>query len=225
MINDVRERGRFPGGPLGLAQEERGTTRPPETKLRRHMANRNYDKQRHIEWLRDAFQSHQKALVAYACRMLNGDLDRAEEAVQETFLRLCREQREEVDGHLRAWLFTVCRSRVIDMQRRENMRLATTASASEFEGFQMGRSGSTRASSSDLPETIVERGEAHALLARLIQGLPFQQRELLHLKVQGELTYREIAEATGLTVSNVGYHLHQAMLTLRAELQRVERSS
>ena len=99
-----------------------------------------------------------------------------------------------------------------------------TASAGDFEGIQMGRLGSTRASSSDLPETIVERGETHALLARLIQGLPFQQRELLHLKVQGQLTYREIAEATGLTVANVGYHLHQAMLTLRAEMQRVERA-
>ncbi len=224
MINDVRESGRFPGGLLCLASDERGKTCLLETKPRHFMAIRKYDKQRHIEWLRDAFQSHQQDLVAYACRMLNGDLDRAEEAVQETFLRLCREQRDEVDGHLRAWLFTVCRSRVIDMQRRENLRLAATASASDFEGMQVDRLGNTRASSSELPEAIVERGETHALLARLIQGLPFQQRELLHLKVQGQLTYREIAEATGLTVSNVGYHLHQAMLTLRTELQRVERS-
>ena len=60
---------------------------------------------------------YERPLLAYACRMLGGDWQGAQDAVQETFLRLCRENREKIESRVAAWLFSVCRSRVIDMQR------------------------------------------------------------------------------------------------------------
>ena len=49
-------------------------------------------------------------LVRYAAR-ITGDVERGRDVVQDAFLRLCREDRAKVDGHLAEWLFTVCRRR------------------------------------------------------------------------------------------------------------------
>ena len=51
-----------------------------------------------------------------------------------------------------------------------------------------------------------------------IDRLPSRYRELLLLKVQEEKSYREIAQITGHTVTNVGFLLHRAMKELSLRL-------
>ena len=55
-----------------------------------------------------------------------------------------------------------------------------------------------------------------------LAALPEKQRELVRLKYDGELSYKEIAEVTGLSVSNVGFILHGALAQLREALAREE---
>ena len=50
---------------------------------------------------------NERVLTAFAARLLRGDRERARDAVQEIFLRLCR--RDDLDGVDRAWLFTATR--------------------------------------------------------------------------------------------------------------------
>lgn len=65
-----------------------------------------------LAWIGAILEKHEGPLTRYAAR-ITGDLDRARDAVQETFLRLCSEDPAEVDGHLAQWLYTVCRSRAL----------------------------------------------------------------------------------------------------------------
>lgn len=164
-------------------------------------------------WLRDVFQAHQQMLLAYAMRMTGGRREWAEEAVQETFLRLCGQARESVDDHLKAWLFKVCRSRIIDMQRTNH----ATNSVAAFPSSQLGNAVDPY-DPTDSPEAQFQRSEETQRLRELIEQLPQRQRELLHLKIHGQLSYRDMAEASGISVSNVGFLLHQAMRTLRDKL-------
>ncbi|MCG8648303.1 MAG: sigma-70 family RNA polymerase sigma factor, partial [Pirellulales bacterium] len=55
-------------------------------------------------------QRYERPLLAYAHRMLGGDWQGAQDAVQETFLRLCRQDRQKIESRVAAWLFSVCRS-------------------------------------------------------------------------------------------------------------------
>ena len=55
-------------------------------------------------------------------------------------------------------------------------------------------------------------------LAGMVDHLSPRQQEVLRLRMQAGLSYREIAEVTGLTVSNVGFHLHAAVRNLRDSL-------
>ena len=50
---------------------------------------------------------------------LTGDLERARDVVQETFLRLAVQQPSSVDGHLAEWLYRVCRQRALDVCRKD----------------------------------------------------------------------------------------------------------
>ena len=49
----------------------------------------------------------------------------------------------------------------------------------------------------------------------LLSDLPDNQREVIRLKVQGGMSYQEISDLTGLSVSNVGYWLHTGLKSIR----------
>jgi RNA polymerase sigma-70 factor (ECF subfamily) len=83
------------------------------------------------EGLRAAYSAHGGELYGFARRALDDD-GRAEEAVQETFLRAWRAA-DRFDPHiasLRAWLFSICRNVIIDATRARACRpLSGAASA------------------------------------------------------------------------------------------------
>jgi RNA polymerase sigma-70 factor (ECF subfamily) len=72
------------------------------------------------DWLAERFESHRGRLRAVAYRML-GSLTEAEDAVQETWLRLSRSDTREVDN-LGGWLTTVTARICLDMLRSRRVR-------------------------------------------------------------------------------------------------------
>ena len=71
------------------------------------------------DWIRSALAQYEGALTRYATH-LTGDVERARDVVQDTFLRLCSQKPSRVRDHLAQWLFTVCRNRALDVLRKDN---------------------------------------------------------------------------------------------------------
>src|SRR4030095_3702150 len=69
-------------------------------------------------WIAEALDRHEKHLVRYATSIL-GDMERAREVGQETFLPLCQENPASIGSHLAQWLFTVCRNLAFDVRKKE----------------------------------------------------------------------------------------------------------
>ena len=156
----------------------------------------------------DALHRFEAPLLRYARRIL-GDLERARDVVQDTFLRLCREDPARVDGHLAQWLFTVCRNRALDVQRREGrLRRLDEAELSE------------QPSSEPTPARRLEGQETLEQVRAVLATLPGSQREVLHLKFQEHLSYQEIATVTGLTVNHVGVLVHNGLKAIRTRVDR-----
>lgn len=66
-----------------------------------------------------------------------------------------------------------------------------------------------------------EKAEAHDQqdhLLKIVDALPSHQREVVQLRFQGGLAYKEIAEVTGHSTSYVGVLLHDAIASLRQQL-------
>lgn len=72
------------------------------------------------------------------------------------------------------------------------------------------------------PAALLEDREASGCVLRLLATLPEKQQEVLRLKFQGGLSYKEIAGVLGLSVSNVGFLIHTAIASLRERLRGAE---
>ena len=154
------------------------------------------------DWVIEALDAHEQPLLRYA-KWLLGDPDSARDVVQETFLRLCREDPVRLGDHLAPWLFTVCRNLATDTRKKA----ARMASLDETE--------LTVAADLD------QRHDARAALGQVLNvldTLPRNQREVVYLKFQGGLSYKEISAVTGLSVSNVGFLLHTAVRAIRSRV-------
>src|SRR5262245_6091657 len=126
--------------------------------------------------VRALIDRYERSLSQYASRLL-GDPELARDVVQECFLRLVREHPEGGEGELRSWLYTVVRNLAFDQLRAR--RRMTTQGHAEVEAAP---------SSEDLFEAREEQSRTLALLATL----PKNQQEVLRLKFQAGLSYKEI---------------------------------
>ncbi len=68
------------------------------------------------------------------------------------------------------------------------------------------------------PGDSVERDDSFAAVTRVMKLLPKNQQEVIRLKFQHGLSYKEISVVTNLTVTNVGFLIHTGLKSLRERL-------
>ena len=172
-------------------------------------------------WIRAALDTHERSLVAYAAR-LTGNVESGRDVVQETFLRLVREERSEVEPRLKAWLFAVCRNRALDVRAKERpMHALSSLSSNEREPVR------EPVDPTPDPATRAVDAESAGAALRLVRELPDDLREVVELKFQHGLSYREIAGVTEHPIGQVSWLIHRAMKTLRERMaseRRVEKA-
>ncbi|GAA0900511.1 sigma-70 family RNA polymerase sigma factor [Virgisporangium aurantiacum] len=150
---------------------------------------------------------HRHALRDYLTKLLLGDVQLAEDLVQETFLRAWRHLREKVDidpDAFRPWLYTVGRRLVVDHLRARRARPAELMV-------------------DDLSKLSVAADPIGEMLAvgALRDALADLRRD--HLEVLIELHFRghspaQVAERLGIPVGTVKSRAFYAMRALRAKL-------
>ncbi len=164
------------------------------------------------EWVAHVYARLEVPLVTYV-RRICGDWETARDVVQEAFVKLCQQAWPDIEPHATAWLYRTCRNRAIDLTRREG-RMSMVHGGTDVSSLQ-DRAGSQ-------PDEQASHGEQIERMRTQVFGLPDQQQEILRLRLHDGLSYKQIAEVTGLTVTNVGYHLHQAIASLRVRMQAAE---
>ena len=158
------------------------------------------------EIINRALERFERPLISHA-KAITGDLESARDAVQETFLRLSRQDVTALEPRLAPWLFFVCRNCALD-HRRKIVRFSEEPIDEE--------------SVSEAPSPAAEAvaSEEGAMLRHLVAQLPRQQRELVNLKFEAGLSYKEMSETLRISVSHVGVQLHDALQTLRTQWTR-----
>lgn len=156
--------------------------------------------------VRTALRQYEGPLTRYAAQ-ITGDVERARDVVQDVFVKLCGVEPEQLEGRMGEWLFTVCRNRALDVQRKEKRMMPL--GDIELEA-QESREPS--------PAAAAEQRESAGQVSRILASLPDSQQEVVRLKFQNGLSYREISRITNLTVTNVGFLLHTALKTIRSQM-------
>lgn len=165
-----------------------------------------------LQWVEAAVAQFEGPLTSYATRLVGND--RARDVVQDTFLKLCAQPREEIEERLGAWLFAVCRNRALDILRRDKRSRPLESGVED-----------RRASPEPMPSELTELKEETRVALEFLLELPPKQQEVIRLKFKHGLSYREISEVTRLSVSNVGYLIHIGLKTIRLRMNRIEMSA
>ena len=154
-----------------------------------------------VAWVTAALEQFETRLTRYAER-LTGNAHSARDVVQHAFLKLCDQRVADVDD-VRAWLFTVCHHRAMDL-RRSSGRAEPLADADAV---------LDPAHDTD-PAEQLEAKDLHQKLQSLVDELPDSQRDVVHLWSEG-FEYCEISGITGHTENYIRVLMHRGLHALR----------
>ncbi|MEP4079372.1 RNA polymerase sigma factor [Haloferula sp.] len=155
------------------------------------------------QFIEQAMADYESPLVGYAMGFVH-DLDRARDVVQDTFIRLCRQDVEKVRGGLKSWLFTVCRNRALDILRKESRMTPLEEDTHE-----------RTPSNINAPDSAVDFNERIEQVLDYMDRLPDKQKRVILMKFRDGMSYKEISEVTGLSGGNVGFLIHTGIKRLR----------
>jgi RNA polymerase sigma-70 factor (ECF subfamily) len=150
---------------------------------------------------------YQRPVLAIARRFAS-DMDDAEDLAQRAFINAAERAGGWRGGSFKSWLFRI----VVNLAKnhlRDTARFDRSDEAHEREGAP---------TEPDAHEKIEDR-ERRAALRAAIARLPKRQREVLLLRVDGDLPFAEVAATLGITEVNAKVNFHHAVQKLKAWLR------
>lgn len=151
--------------------------------------------------------TYQSVLFTYALRLVGTD-DLAADVVQDVFIRIW-ETREslQVDSSFRAYLFRAVRNTALNATARDAARQRRELEA-EAENPVAPES----------PSDLFEHAEFEQAVHDAVDALPAKRREIFMLVRNSDLTYAEVADTLGISVSAVKTQMRRAMAALSVRL-------
>jgi len=164
------------------------------------------------ETIEDLFAALESPLLSYALR-LSGQLGAAQDLVQEAFMRLHAQFNDVREP--RRWLYRTVHNLALNY-RRELRKIIPLVSQQQ----QNAPPSVDPPDPQPLPDEQLSRLEGIGLVRLSLETLDARSQTLVRLKFNDNLSYKEIAGRTGLSVGNVGFILHHALKTMAAELAK-----
>jgi RNA polymerase sigma-70 factor, ECF subfamily len=155
----------------------------------------------------ELYDRHGRLLYGLILRVLR-DRGEAEEVLQEVFVQVwMRAETYNVAlGSPAAWLVRIARNRAIDRLRANSVRTRTVEATPQPPPVES-------------PEARAAMNEQQRAVARALDALPPEQRQLIECAYFQGLTQSELAERFGLPLGTVKTRVRTGMMTLKRELQ------
>jgi RNA polymerase sigma-70 factor (ECF subfamily) len=163
---------------------------------------------------------HEKRLWSFVRRFV-ADAETAEDILQEVFLRVVKGAAEwHPSAKFSTWLYTIARNLCTDQARRGALRnadsldqpLGTSASSSGLHRIDFVASPEGDAEKAALDREIASRVD------QAVDQLPVEQREVFLMREMMDLSFAEIAAATGASLPTVKSRMRYALERLRSAL-------
>lgn len=156
-------------------------------------------------------ERHSRRVKEYI-RMMIKDTDAADDIFQETFIKAVRvidNGRYTDNGKFLSWILRIAHNQVIDYFRaRKQNKLTTEADA----GFDM--LGTLRLADRTIEDEIVS-SQIESDVRRMVELLPQEQREVVMMRYFSGLSFKEIAEQTGVSINTALGRMRYALINLR----------
>lgn len=165
-------------------------------------------------------ERHQERIFGYLVGMVR-DRDLANDLFQDTFLRVIDAMQKRRgtythQGRWLGWVMRIARNATLDHLRSRKKWQDVSASMEEDDNTSYWDRLPDPATPADEE---LHRLEQSDFLEACINELPSEQREVLLLRQEAELTFREIAELTDVSINTALGRMRYALLNLRRMME------
>ena len=136
----------------------------------------------------------------------------AEDLFQETFIKVIQSLRAgkyRDNGRFLSWVIRIAHNLIIDHFRKEKQMNSVSNDDSEVDLFN------SKKLSDDNIEELIVNSQIKAEIRTLINELPDDQREVVLLRHYGELSFKEIADQTDVSINTALGRMRYALINLR----------
>ena len=137
--------------------------------------------------------------------------DTSEDIFQDTFIKVIRTLKNGLyneEGKFLPWIMRIAHNLVIDHFRKSN-RIPTIENKEEFDIFQFVSDTAPNA------ENILIEDQILKDIQKLIQELPYDQKEVLIMRLYRDMSFKEIAENTKVSINTALGRMRYAIINLR----------
>ncbi len=156
-------------------------------------------------------ERHSRRVKDYI-RMMVKDEDLAEDIFQDTFIKAVRvidEGRYTHSGKFLSWILRIAHNQVIDHFRSKKQQKEINEQEAGYDLF-----GTLRLAERNVEDQLVAE-QIKSDIRSLIDLLPEEQQEVVRLRYYSELSFREIAEQTGVSINTALGRMRYALINLR----------
>ena len=165
------------------------------------------------------FLRYRQSVYSWLLRM-TGDAAEAEDIYQDVWLKVIRHAADYRSGNFRAWLWQIVRNKTTDRMRKMSPSLILDSPISaegESEETIVDQLSDDRAADALMQ---IEEVERRRVVCEAIEALPMAQREVILLRVNGELPFKEIADMLATPIGTVLARMHKAVKSLKDTLAK-----
>ena len=153
---------------------------------------------------------YRQAMFSWLMGMMGNRAD-AEDLFQDIWCRVIRHAERFNDVSFKAWLWKIARNIVIDFRRKRKPDISLDAVDDEDDQPLMDQLTSKDIS----PAEAVERDDLTKRVLRAVALLPEVQRDVFLMRVQGNLSFSEIAATLDIPLNTALGRMHDAMMKLK----------
>lgn len=154
---------------------------------------------------------HQSKLFSYILRIVK-NRDIADDIFQETFVKIImtlKQGRYAESGKFGAWLTRIAHNLIIDHFRQEKSE--NSISTDDEDVNLLNR----RDLCDENIEDLLINDQIRTDVRRIIEALPEAQREVLMMRYYSDMSFKEIADATGVSINTALGRMRYAILNMR----------
>lgn len=171
----------------------------------------------------DAFEllvdRYKQPVMNLLYRML-GDLQESEDLTQNVFIQVHKSaHRYRVTARFSTWLYTIARNLGLNELRRRSRHPAESLDAAPDGAEDLTLHHQLADVATPTPPDACLQSELEERIAQALAALPENQRSAMALCQQRDLSYEDIAQILGCSVSATKSIIHRARETLRARLK------
>lgn len=154
---------------------------------------------------------HQETVFGYILHLVK-DYDLANDIFQETFVKaitVIRQGRYEESGKFSAWLNRVAHNLSIDHFRRNKSE--NTVSNDDSDGELLNNRNLCEGS---IEDTLINRQNEDDI-RRMVSSLPEDQRRVVMMRIYRDMSFKEIAAETGVSINTALGRMRYALRNMR----------